>query len=249
MGEGTPKMTGLSDFAISAGWRNRRPTTQEIAHRFDALVEALAPIHPAFRKGWVWIKDDGIPYEAIRADLVRAIEAGKATDDNGTPWPDGGYRFSVLSAFDDISPPSLEMSLEDGWLAPYFWANVLAISTPFNVVPEPSLCSYDVICAAMLAGCEIFEADSCIAYTDALTDLDEPGACKIGWMTYIGPEPAPLITPPPDVIVEHRPNGGLFMAVTRENFDVSNPAHVAAAREILAAVRPFNEWAVKMGYR
>ena len=265
-------MTEPLSFAISARWRNRRPTMQESARRFDALIEALSSVHPDFRIGWFWIKKgDGVPYEAIRGTLASAIEAGKATDDNGTPWPDGGCRLTVLNRWDEAGPlPSVEISLSEGWLVPYFWANVLVISTPVACVSDPSIYSYEVIRAAMLAGCEIFEADSCIAYPHALadldepetdfdepeidfgepeTDLDEPGACGIGWMTYIGPEPAPLITPPSNVIVEHRPNGGLFMAATRDRFDVDDPAHVAAARAILAAVRPFNEWAVAMGYR
>ena len=213
-------------FAISAGWRNRRPTTQEMARRFDAMLEALKPIHEAFRTGWVWVEDDGIPYEDIRADLARAIEAGKAKDDRDKPWADGGYEFAVLNRWDAVNPPSLKISLSDGWMVQGFWWNVVVISTPTNVVPDPTFVTFDIVRAAMLTACEMFEADSCRAYPTPLTKLDEPGACKIGWMTYIGPEPAPLITPPPNVIVEHRPNGGLFMAATRDGFDVDDPAHI-----------------------
>ena len=236
------------DFAISARWRNRRPTTQAMARRFDAMVEALASIHPAFNADWVWLKDDGIPYASIRGTLAAAIEAGKVTWEDETPWPDAGYRFTILDKWRPGTAPSLELSLSDGWLEPQFWRNVATISSLFPKGLDPSVMSYEVIRAAMLTACEIFDADSCRAYTTPLTEFDKPGACKIGWMTYIGREPAPLITPPPHVIVEDRPNGGLFMAATREMFDVEDPAHMAAAHDIFAAIRPYNEWAMAQGY-
>jgi Immunity protein 52 len=47
------------------------------------------------------------------------------------------------------------------------------------------------------------------------------------------------------VLVEHLPNGGLLMSATTETFDVENPAHMAAARAIGAAIAPLNDlpWA------
>jgi Immunity protein 52 len=57
---------------------------------------------------------------------------------------------------------------------------------------------------------------------------------------------ASLITvPAAPVIVEHLPNGGLLMSATRETFDVENPAHMAAARQIGAAIASLNDlpWA------
>lgn len=54
------------------------------------------------------------------------------------------------------------------------------------------------------------------------------------------PHPA-LVTPPPaPVIVERLANGGLLMSATTQTFDVENPAHMAAAREIAAAIAPLN---------
>jgi Immunity protein 52 len=57
---------------------------------------------------------------------------------------------------------------------------------------------------------------------------------------YRGGYPAPLITPPAAAIVERQPDGGLLMAATDEPFDTSNPAHLAVANDILAAVAPLN---------
>jgi hypothetical protein len=59
-------------------------------------------------------------------------------------------------------------------------------------------------------------------------------------MNYVSPRFARLITPPPAGIVAVRPNGGLFLAATKETFDTRNPAHMAAARAIEAALQPLN---------
>jgi hypothetical protein len=48
-----------------------------------------------------------------------------------------------------------------------------------------------------------------------------------------------LITPPPSAIVERTAEGGLLMAATEETFRVDNPVHLAAARDILKALAPF----------
>lgn len=54
---------------------------------------------------------------------------------------------------------------------------------------------------------------------------------------------APRVTPPASAIVEHRPNGGLFLAATDEIFETANPKHLAVSRAIEAALRPLNELA------
>jgi hypothetical protein len=59
-----------------------------------------------------------------------------------------------------------------------------------------------------------------------------------GWMVYVCPHLAKLVTPPSGVLVERRPNGGLFLAATDEVFDADNPRHIAAARLIRDAMRP-----------
>ena len=61
----------------------------------------------------------------------------------------------------------------------------------------------------------------------------------LAWMSYVAPRFAPLITPPPSVIVERTAEGGLLMAATAETFRVDEPAHLAAARDILKALAPF----------
>ena len=60
------------------------------------------------------------------------------------------------------------------------------------------------------------------------------------WMSYVSPRFAPLMTLLPSAIVERRPNGGLFLAATRDIFEMANPTHMAVALEIEAALQPLN---------
>jgi hypothetical protein len=36
--------------------------------------------------------------------------------------------------------------------------------------------------------------------------------------------------PPPDVVTEHAPGGGLLLSATEDNFDLTNPEHLRRAR-------------------
>ena len=62
---------------------------------------------------------------------------------------------------------------------------------------------------------------------------------RIAWMSTVVLRFAPLITPPPSAVAEHTAQGGLLMSAPRETFRVDNPAHLAAAHDILNALAPF----------
>jgi len=59
-------------------------------------------------------------------------------------------------------------------------------------------------------------------------------------MTYVSPPFASLIRPPRGIETQTVAGGGLLMVATRERFEVANPAHMAAARAIDAAIAPLN---------
>ncbi|MGB6176613.1 MAG: Imm52 family immunity protein, partial [Methylocella sp.] len=100
--------------------------------------------------------------------------------------------------------------------------------------------TYNIFKPALLAMADVWDPVCCAAYSDALIDA-VPGGIYFheAWIKYLCPWVASLVTPPPaPVSVEHLPNGGLLMSATTETFDVENPAHMAAARAIAAAIAP-----------
>ncbi len=129
------------------------------------------------------------------------------------------------------------------WSVTDHYANSAVLETAYNLKPDPALVAYRIFKPALLALAECFDATWCSAYSHATMQYWNEGLgehYRLAWISYIGPRFAHLVTPPASAIVEREPNGGLLMAATDETFDVSNPAHLAAARDILAAVAPLN---------
>jgi len=66
------------------------------------------------------------------------------------------------------------------------------------------------------------------------------------WIQYLCPWLAEKIAPPPTVLSERLPNGGLLMTATTETFDVDNPAHLKAAQDMAP---PWRRWTRCPGLR
>ena len=110
-------------------------------------------------------------------------------------------------------------------------------------MPEPHLVGFGVFQQVVLALAEVFEATQAYACPADLRDLWPKGRTddlSLAWISYVAPRFTRLVTPPPSVVVEHHPDGGLLMAATTDTFSAANPAHLAAARAIHAALAPFN---------
>ena len=106
---------------------------------------------------------------------------------------------------------------------------------------DPAILTFEIHRAATLALAESFDAERAYAFPSALADHWKPQhgadpAFPLAWISYVAPRATHLVTQPPTAIVERRPDGGLLMAATDETFDVGNPAHLAVARDIEAAV-------------
>jgi hypothetical protein len=107
--------------------------------------------------------------------------------------------------------------------------------------PDPALITFALWRAILLILVETWEATWAEASPEGIQSEWRGIPVRCAWMNYVSPRFAPLITPPPGAIVEYRPNGGLFLAATDELFQLGNPAHLARAREIEAALQPLNQ--------
>ncbi|SFK11036.1 Imm52 family immunity protein [Methylocapsa palsarum] len=132
------------------------------------------------------------------------------------------------------------MSTRVGSLSSDYFTNFADISTGYSVEPDPAIIATPAFKAALLALAESFDATYCRAYPAKIMDAwDKNRPLRLAWMHYIGPRFAPLITPPPSAIVERSARGALLLSAVDQTFCVDNPAHMAAAREILEALAPF----------
>jgi hypothetical protein len=210
--------------------------------RWIRLIDRLQAIDPLFAHWYSWTEDTPI----VRFDPRIVPLAQKMADtvfiEDGTPEPRYGYRTIARNTADlNWGPRYLSATMHAG---NSIGANWLNMGTDYGFAPDPDVITYPIFKGAVLAFAETFEATRACAYPDTLMDLwpsgrSWPTLC-LSWISYVAPRFVHLITPPPTAIVERRPDGGLLMAATDETFSTANPAHLAVARDIEAAIAPLN---------
>jgi hypothetical protein len=226
-------------YAIMSCWGPRPETPEAIAKRFLNLVDGLAGIDPVF-SNWICDLDkQPVPFESIRGDLAAAVERRVSRADDGEPTPIYGYSFTAVNEM-LRGPRNIGILVRAGSrVEGPFLINSAEVGTSERIVPDAAIVTYPIFRAALLVLAEAFDVTWCRAYPNDL-EIAPKEFFNAGWMTYISPRFATLITPPITAIVEHRPNGALFMAATDETFVTENPKHVAVARDVQAALAPLN---------
>lgn len=124
-----------------------------------------------------------------------------------------------------------------------FFESVTLKTDPYHEA-DPAILDFNVFKGALLAIAESFDTDEAIAFPSSVSrfwpdrSIVRP-RLRLAWMTYVAARFAPLVSPPRTALVEHRPDGGLFMAATRERFSTDNPDHMRVAQEIVASAPTF----------
>ena len=191
-----------------------------------------------------WAEDDVtcIPFApTLPAQIARVLAATERHVD-GHLVPDAGVRLTNYTDTDQL-PRYCDIFMRGGSSGPYSLRNCASFGTSHFAVPEPHLVGFGVFRQVVLALAEVFEATQAYACPADLRDLWTKGRTDdlpLAWISYVAPRFAQLVTPPPGVVVERRPDGGLLMAATTDTFATADPAHLAAARAIYAALTPFN---------
>lgn len=153
-----------------------------------------------------------------------------------------GTRLWLQSDPDDSSH-NLTLWVAAGYDTRFNKNSVLVHSNHFERL-DPSLLTFAVFRCVLLAATKPFGATQGVVWPSDIRErwADTRGISEtldLAWMTYVAPRFAHLVVPP-DVVVERRPDGSLFMAATREVFRTANPDHFDAARRIRAALDTYN---------
>ena len=141
---------------------------------------------------------------------------------------------------------SLLISVEAGCYAPMVsLVNTVDIHTKRLNAANAAFITTPIFTSALLAIARAWDATWCAAYPWDIIPLwpkSGPGQphFRMAWITYLSPRFAPMVTPPRSAIVDRTAEGGLVMTATEDRFDVANPAHLAVARDIDAAIAPIN---------
>ena len=61
------------------------------------------------------------------------------------------------------------------------------------------------------------------------------GSFKVAWIAYLSPALAAGLTPPPEIVCERTPGGGMILSAVLDRLDEANPEHMRRSR-ILEAI-------------
>ena len=227
-------------FKIHAYWERRAETPGVLGARFVRLIDRLREIDPALAL-WACGSRRSKKFETVRDRYAHVVAEGLIKSDWGEPLPIYGYSFGALTR-EQARDRLFSLRVHAGSTYPKPFPNDAVLSTSSGYIPDPSVITYNIFQPALVAMADAWDPVCCAAYPDALLE-PVPGGIYFheAWIQYLCPWLASLVTPPPaPVIVEHLPNGGLLMSATTQTFDIENPAHMAAARAIAAAIAPLN---------
>jgi hypothetical protein len=229
---------------VTAIWEPRVEAPETLARRLLNLIDRLKSIDPVFAEWYVWTSETTeVPLDQQPEALARKIAETAELDVNGAPVPELGYRYIATNSKTDGPPARIfSLSLQAGgfWRSPMY-NNKVRLSTLYDVVPDPHIVTYPIIKQVIIALAECFDALWCSAYSSEIAHLwqNKRGPrFEFAWISYLASRLAQTIQAPSSAIVERLVDGSLLMAATTETFNIANPAHLAVAHEIEAAVAP-----------
>ncbi|MGH6794340.1 MAG: Imm52 family immunity protein [Methylocella sp.] len=226
-------------YNIHAYWERRAETPEALAARFVHLIDGLAIIDPVFSL-WTCGRKRPKKFETMRERYAEEVAAGLTKSDWGKPLPIYGYWFSAVTR-GQARERLFSARVNAGSTYPKPFPNDAVLETSSGYIPDPSVLTYNIFKPALLAMADAWDPLCAAAYPHALIESVPGGICfHESWIQYLCPWLASLVTPPASAIVERLPNSGLLMSATTETFDIENPAHMAAARDIAAAIASLN---------
>lgn len=235
-------------YEILAYWGPRPESSLDIAPRILRMHDALTEIDPLFAS-WSWIsRTKAIPMTSLTVEKVAALlekEGRNLSDFEREPIVDFGYSFGTYN--DHRGPCQTHVSGNAGaYTGSATLDNLVTVVFRAREPANAALINYRVFRATLLVLVKTWNATWAYARPYALDDLlpsfEKKRATPSfhgGWLTYLAAPFAAKITPPRSAKRE-RVNGGLLMVATEQTFQVDNPAHVAVARDIDAALAPIN---------
>jgi hypothetical protein len=235
-----------SRYSIVAYWGPRAQSPETCVTPFLSMLDGLSAIDPVFGK-WTFLgPSKGTPLAPLGRDaLIELIADGISREDDGTPYLEGGYMFGASNGLKRTGR-GIKVRVNAGSTLS---ANYLINSAHLMTEPlddrNASFINANVFKAALLTLASAWNATWCGASPSGISAFEAqplPPRPRFGleWMTYISPRFAPMVTPPHSAVVEKVPGGGLLMMATEERFEATNPAHLAIARDIEAALAPIN---------
>jgi hypothetical protein len=221
-------------------------TPASIGAKFIETVDALTRIDQTMFTNWE-VMDlpaiSSLPLETARSRIADIIENNVSRDQLREPDPDYGY--SAVAFTDKVAESRrVDLRVRTGGKP----ERTTSLQTgEWNVPPDPEIVTYPIFKKALLAINAIWPPVWACAYAFRVDYFEvplAPGAplfpysCfHIPWMGYL---PAlhtkRFVLPPPEIVTESTPDGGLLMIATEDRLDPTNLEHLRRARALLEAM-------------
>lgn len=226
-------------YSVCSFWGPRPETYEQVASRFRRFIDVLSNISPFYSKWELGGEEKAQLFEDVRDELGELILRKTLANKYMKPELDG----YCVGGFIRAKSENHQMMLwgSAGGRLPAPWYNSIILSTPLAQVPDLATIEYPIFKAIMMAAIDSWEPLVCAARSHALIrHYQQEGPFNEAWMLYVPPHLASSVQPPDIPVVEHMPNGGLFLAATTDIFNVNNLAHFRAARLIARATMHLN---------
>jgi len=234
-------------YRLGVRWGPRPETARACASRFAQMLATLAATHPDLADWRRKADTKAAAYKPFctippRLDELEAIfyQARRFTSASHELDPELGFATAAWNGRDE--PRSLSLSLNVGEYPPgRLYPNVVELTGLRET--NAQLVNAVVLRRILLAMAESWQADWGVVETWAYKGLTEDANQKPlvpygGWLTYLSRKFAENVTLPPDVHADRLSDGGLFMSVSDEPFDIANPIHVAKLDAVQKALAP-----------
>jgi hypothetical protein len=224
------------DYSISSALPIHPEDPSALGTKFLHTLDALTPIDPTIFADWQVItlrKPPMLQLESVRLHIADVIARTVYRDD-----PDVGYNLIALA---NAATASRRISVSirtGGKIKGFTWLK----TGGWKVLPDPSIVTYPIFKAALLAMIAIwppawacaraFRMDYETAPLIPGTPLLPSSVFHIPWMGYLSAPLTTHIVEPPEIRSERTPDGGLLMIATEERLDPTNPEHLRCARII-----------------
>lgn len=237
-------------YVLHAFWGPRRESSEACARRLAQMLSSLGEIHPAFG-GWNIVSSPSGPETCVTRrfmptsidELSAAFQYGRfVTDTPGLEMPELGYSLTVSN--DRTKDFAVSFRVHSGAYSnrppePNSVFSSLGVRRPGN----QDVLNVRVLTKMLAAVAMPWEARW------AVLDLwDNPYRARsadgfplhpwAGWITYLCPQYARLISRPRSINSELTADGGLLLIATTEAFSIGNAGHVATAGVIQTALAP-----------
>jgi hypothetical protein len=243
----------FATFRIISDWQADGLTPAEIGDRFLETLRRLEPLDPAMNN---WLLVDGPREECVTLSdaapmMTSFVEQNVCLSDfeYGDPDPDQGYIVVAHGSRipESSTPGSINVSAHTGGK----WVNYASFEVGGTGIspPDISLVTYPIYKGALEVIASVWPCPWALAFSftpgdddvlewDGVSPIEDLIARDtteyrrpfgVAWIAYLSPPLAVDLNPPPPLVWERTPGGGMILSAVEERLDETNPEHVRRA--------------------